>query len=123
MPGPTAEPGPARLKLKAQILSGDEIAFGPGKADLLEAIAAQGSISGAARAMGLSYRRAWLMVDAMNRLFARPLVATSRGGPGGAALTPEGCETLAAYQALSATLAEAAARPGAALLSRLRASG
>ena len=113
----------ARLKLKAQILSGDEIAFGPGKADLLGAIAAHGSISGAARAMGLSYRRAWLMVDTMNRLFAQPLVATSRGGPGGATLTPEGRDTLAAYQALTAALAQTAEGPGAALLSRLRASG
>lgn len=110
-----------RLKLKAQILVGDEIAFGPGKADLLDAIEATGSISGAARAMGLSYRRAWLMVDAMNRLFARPLVATSRGGPGGAQLTADGREMRAAYRTLQAEMAAAAAGPAAILLAAVRA--
>ena len=51
----------ARLKLKLQLYCGDEIAMGPGKADLLEAIAREGSISAAGRAMGMSYRRAWLI--------------------------------------------------------------
>jgi molybdate transport system regulatory protein len=68
----------ALLKLKAQFLVDGEIALGPGKADLLDAIAALGSISAAAHALGLSYRRAWLMVDAMNRLFADPPVQTAR---------------------------------------------
>ncbi len=94
----------ARLKLKLQLYCGDEIAMGPGKADLLEAIAREGSISAAGRAMGMSYRRAWLLVDTMNRCFAAPLVATQPGGgkTSGARLTAEGEAALAAYRALSA---------------------
>jgi molybdate transport system regulatory protein len=109
----------ALLKLKAQILVDGEIALGPGKADLLDAIAAHGSISAAARALGLSYRRAWLMVDAMNRLFADPPVQTLRGGPGGASLTPAGKALVAEYRALQQALESAAQAPSAGLLARL----
>ena len=78
--------------------------MGPGKADLLEAIRQAGSISAAARAMGMSYRRAWLLVDVMNRCFAKPLVETMPGGgaASGARVTPEGEAALAAYRTLSA---------------------
>src|SRR5688572_3303151 len=94
----------ARLKLKLQLYCGDEIAMGPGKADLLEAIAREGSISAAGRALGMSYRRAWLLVDTMNRCFSDPLVETHPGGgkTAGARLTPDGESALAAYRALSA---------------------
>ena len=109
----------ALLKLKAQILVDGEIALGPGKADLLDAIAAHGSISAAARALGLSYRRAWLMVDAMNRLFAEPPVQTARGGPGGASLTPAGRALLADYRALQQAMETATAPAAAGLLGRL----
>ena len=68
------------LKLKLQLACGDGFAMGRGKADLLDAIAAQGSISGAGRALGMSYRRAWLLVDEMNRCFADRLVETLAGG-------------------------------------------
>lgn len=51
------------LKLKLQLVCGDGFALGPGKADLLDAIAREGSISAAGRALGMSYRRAWLLVD------------------------------------------------------------
>ncbi len=97
------------LKLKAQLLCGDELAMGPGKADLLEAIAAKGSISGAGRKLGMSYRRTWLLVDVMNRCWALPLVeAVAGGGQGkGARLTPTGREVLDAYRALEARIAEA----------------
>jgi len=90
------------LKIKLQIYCGSEIAMGPGKADLLEAIAREGSISAAARAMGMSYRRAWLLVDTMNRCWTNPLVETGPGSPGraGAHLTPSGERALAAYRAL-----------------------
>ncbi len=93
----------ARLKLKLQLYCGDEIAMGPGKADLLDAIAREGSISAAGRALGMSYRRAWLLVDTMNRCFEKPLVETHPGGgkQAGARLTPEGQAALAAYRALS----------------------
>jgi molybdate transport system regulatory protein len=93
----------ARLKLKLQLYCGDAIAMGPGKADLLEAIARTGSISAAGRALGMSYRRAWLLVDTMNRCFVKPLVETHPGGGkgAGAKLTREGEAALAAYRALS----------------------
>jgi molybdate transport system regulatory protein len=76
------------------------IGLGPGKADLLEAIAATGSISAAAAGLGMSYRRAWVLVDTMNRSFRRPLVATIRRRSAGAALTREGTEILRLYRAI-----------------------
>ena len=93
----------ARLKLKLQLYCGDEIAMGPGKADLLEAIAREGSISAAGRDLGMSYRRTWMLVDTMNRCFRAPLVETHPGGGknAGAVVTPEGVKALAAYRALS----------------------
>lgn len=99
------------LKLTARLYCGDEIAMGPGKADLLEAIAAHGSISAAGRAMGMSYRRAWLLVDTMNRCWRDPLVATSPGSAhgGGARLTPLGITVLAQYRTLQANLVSASA--------------
>ncbi|QAU34335.1 winged helix-turn-helix domain-containing protein [Janthinobacterium sp. 17J80-10] len=91
-----------RLDFKLRVLRGDEIALGPGKVALLEAIAACGSISGAARAMGMSYRRAWLLVDTMNRSFSEPLVITSPGGSkgGGASVTQTGESVMAIYRAM-----------------------
>lgn len=98
--------------------------MGPGKADLLDAIAAEGSISGAGRRMGMSYRRAWQLVDLMNRCWAAPLVETSPGSArgGGARLTPLGSEVLSAYRALQAALdLQAGAAEAAGLASNLRA--
>jgi len=85
--------------------------MGPGKADLLDAIAQHGSISAAGRALGMSYRRAWLLVDQMNRCFAEPLVETRAGGgrQAGAHLSPLGEAALAAYRALAAQVEEGAA--------------
>lgn len=96
-------------ELKIRLYAGEEIALGPGKADLLEAIAREGSISGAARAMGMSYRRAWLLVDAMNRCFRGPLVETGAGGQGGggACLTRLGEQVLERYRAMEQKAAEA----------------
>lgn len=93
-------------------MQGDEIAMGPGKLELLDAIEATGSISAAARHMGMSYRRAWLLVDTMNRCFKSALVASSAGGPqgGGASLTALGEEVREAYRALSDDLEKTAAR-------------
>jgi molybdate transport system regulatory protein len=109
------------LKLKAQIVCGGDFAIGPGKADLLAAIAATGSISAAGRQLGLSYRRTWLMVDTMNRCWREPLVATAHGGSrgGGATLTGLGTSVLARYRDLDAALEAAAAAPSAALLADL----
>lgn len=112
------------LKLKAQLLCGDELAIGPGKADLLDAIQAEGSISAAGRRLGMSYRRAWLLVDAMNRCWSDPLVEASPGGgeQRGARVTVLGLEVLAAYRALEAATAEAAKPALQALEARLLAA-
>lgn len=96
------------LKLRARIYCGDEIAMGPGKADLLQAIEREGSISGAGRAMNMSYRRAWLLVNAMNRCWELPLVETVAGGSQerGARLTDAGKRVLERYRALERRMAE-----------------
>jgi molybdate transport system regulatory protein len=89
-----------RLKVSVRLLHGEEIALGPGKADLLEAIDRTGSISAAGKSMDMSYRRAWVLVDVMNRSFKAPLVETAKGGShgGGAWLSPLGREILARYR-------------------------
>lgn len=85
--------------------------IGPGKADLLEGIAETGSISGAGRRMGMSYKRAWGLAEALNTMFQTPLVTASRGGPahGGAELTEAGRAVLAHYRGLQARASEAGA--------------
>ncbi len=110
-----------RIRLSLRLLHGDDIAIGPGKADLLDAIASHGSISAAGRAMGLSYRRAWLLVDTMNRAFAAPLVAMAKGGShgGGAVLTADGAAVCAAYRDAEAAARAAATAPFEAIVARL----
>lgn len=95
------------LKVKVQLLCGGEIALGPGKADLLETIDREGSISAAGRVLGMSYRRTWSLVDGMNRCFAERLVDTHAGGgrESGAKVTEAGRRVLAAYRALEGELA------------------
>ncbi len=92
--------------------------MGPGKADLLDAIARTGSIAAAGREMGMSYRRAWALVETMNGMFNAPLVERSRGGAsgGGARITPTGQSVLDAYRELE----HAARAAGAAPLKRLQ---
>lgn len=87
-----------RLRLRILLAPGQWL--GPGKADLLEGIAETGSIAAAGRRMGMSYKRAWGLVEGLNAAFAAPLVAASRGGAshGGAGLTPLGAEILALYR-------------------------
>jgi molybdate transport system regulatory protein len=81
--------------------------MGPGKADLLKAIDASGSISAAARSLGMSYRRAWLLVDTMNQSFKAPVVETLTGGQkgGGARVTDTGHEVLRRYLDMEAKAA------------------
>ena len=90
--------------LTLRILTRSRPAMGPGKAELLEHIEASGSISAAARAMQMSYRRAWQLVEAMNRDFVEPLVSTETGGKrgGGARVTALGRDVLARFRALEA---------------------
>lgn len=92
-------------KLRLRILFGPEIAVGPGKVALLDAIAETGSISAAARALGMSYRRAWLLIDTMNRCFREPVIETASGGKGGggARVTPLGQEVLRRYRSMEDT--------------------
>jgi len=92
------------------------IAMGPGKADLLDAIAATGSISAAGRKMQMSYRRAWLLVETMNACFREPLVETLIGGQhgGGARVTPLGEEVVRRYRQMEAKAARSVTREMAA---------
>ncbi len=105
------------LTLRIRIQRGADTLIGPGRADLLEHIAATGSIAAAGRQMNMSYRRAWALVEAMNTTFATPLVEATKGGAGGggAKLTPAGVQMLAAYRDVEA----AAHRSGAAALGRV----
>lgn len=98
-----------RARPRWRLSRGKEIALGPGKADLLEAVARAGAISLAARELGMSYRRAWLLVETMNRCFAKPLVTPSTWRGSGSALTPEGRRVLALYRELETRSLTAAA--------------
>jgi molybdate transport repressor ModE-like protein len=92
----------ARLTLRVDL--GEDRAVGPGKIRLLEAIRDTGSITKAGIALGMSYRRAWLLVDDMNNCFREPVVAAQAGGThgGGAALTPFGATLIDQYRAIEA---------------------
>jgi molybdate transport system regulatory protein len=92
----------ANISLRIDFGAGPETRIGPGKIALLEAIVRERSISAAARDLSMSYRRAWLLVDAMNRLFHSPVVTTATGGQqgGGAELTKTGVEVLKTYRAI-----------------------
>ena len=87
---------------RIRVLSGDQIALGPGKVALLEEIERSGSISKAARKLGLSYRRAWTLVDTMNKSFESYLVKSSAGGKkgGGTWLTPLGTKMAKTYRTM-----------------------
>ena len=94
-------------KPQIRIMFRKAIAMGPGKADLLKAIDTSGSISAAARSLGMSYRRAWLLVDTMNQSFKSPVVETLTGGEkgGGARVTDVGREVLQRYLDMEAKAA------------------
>jgi molybdate transport system regulatory protein len=106
-----------RLGLHLRVVLDGAVALGPGKVELLEGIAETGSIAAAGRRMRMSYKRAWLLVEAMNAMFMGPLVDAAKGGAGGggAALTPLGQRMLAAYRGLEAAAAKAGARDLAAM--------
>jgi len=98
-------------------MTGDLIALGPGKVDLLESIGREGSISQAARERHLSYRRAWNMVDTMNQCFKEPLVVSITGGKGGggAQLTDAGEKIIQLYRKMEKKAEDATRAEGKAL--------
>jgi molybdate transport system regulatory protein len=114
-----------RVRFRLRITRGADIALGPGKVDLLEAIAKTGSITSAARSLRMSYRRAWLLVDTMNRCFRRPVVEAEAGGRrgGGARLTPVGAEAVARYRRIEKLATRAGAAEMRALLGLVSRSG
>jgi len=107
MPKAAAAPGLTHLR----VTFSDDFYVGPGRADLLEGIAATGSISAAGKRMGMSYKRAWSLVQALNEGFGAPLVEASRGGAaqGGASLTTDGTLVLERYRAMEAATRKAIA--------------
>jgi len=90
----------AELKLRMRLTVGEVIAVGPGKIALLEALAEAGSITAAAKQLDMSYRRAWLLIDELNRALAEPAVCTAQGGVrgGGSKLTPTGERLVKLYR-------------------------
>ena len=105
----------ARLTIRIDL--SEQGAIGPGKIRLLELVGESGSISAAGRAMKMSYRRAWMLVDELNRCFRIPVVTTQLGGTrgGGAALTELGHDLIARYRSIE----RAATKAGAADLAAL----
>tara|TARA_B100001939_G_C16716588_1_gene519398 strand:- start:147 stop:530 length:384 start_codon:yes stop_codon:yes gene_type:complete len=102
---------PNDIDLRVKVIFEGQLTLGPGKADLLELIRETGSISAAGRAMSMSYKRAWSLVEEMNAAFRDPLVASARGGAqgGGAHLTEAGEAVLAHFRKLQDITAEAGA--------------
>lgn len=98
--------------------------IGPGKIELLENIASEGSISAAARSMEMSYKHAWDLIEEMNQLFGKPLLDTETGGRrgGGAQLTPLGLSVISRFRAIERAATNAAAAHMAALQSEIEAA-
>ena len=113
---------PRYLGLTLRVLGPGTPAMGPGKAELIERIGKTGSISAAARAMGMSYRRAWQLVEALNASFKEPVVTTSIGGErgGGARVTPYGRRLAARFRAIEDKASAAIAADLKRYLRRLR---
>jgi molybdate transport system regulatory protein len=98
------------ILLRPRLYLGEGLSIGPGKIELLRALGRTGSISAAARELGMPYKRAWLLLDTLNQGFGRPVAQTATGGRGGggARLTPLGKRLVAAYDGLQARLNDAA---------------
>ncbi|MBC7634553.1 MAG: LysR family transcriptional regulator [Acetobacteraceae bacterium] len=118
---PTQAPA-HRISIRLDLASGARI--GPGKVAVLEEIARSGSISAAGRVLKMSYRRAWELVEDLNRHLGTPVVATAAGGArgGGARLTVAGAALVAEYRAIEAVSADAATPHLAALTTAFGAS-
>lgn len=98
------------LKLRMRVSVGELIAVGPGKIALLEALVQTQSITQAAKALGMSYRRAWMLVDELNRALKEPAVATAVGGThgGGSVVTETGLQLIALYRGIESQVQKAA---------------
>jgi molybdate transport system regulatory protein len=103
---------PDHPSISFRITLAPETLLGPGKADLLQAIDETGSIAAAGRRMGMSYKRAWYLIDTMNAYFREPVVISTKGGSarGGAQLTGTGRTVLKAYRRIEAKAGRAVAR-------------
>jgi len=103
----------------------DACSLGPGKIDLLETIQRTGSLRQAAQALGMSYRRAWLLLDGLNRSFTEPASTASIGGQGGGGvtLTPFGLEIIRAYRTAAVAIESAARRDLEAIAAKAVTSG
>lgn len=103
--------GPFRITPRLRVQGNSEVALGPGKVDLLDAIERTGTLAAAAEAMGMSYMRAWKLVQTMNACFRSPLVETARGGAarGRATLTETGRAVRDLYRKMEEVCAEATA--------------
>ena len=115
-------PSDGAPRLRIRIVFGDTIILGPGKADLLALIRETGSIAAAGRAMSMSYKRAWSLVEEMNAAFRDPLVDSTRGGRtgGGARLTEAGDTVLAHYRRIEEITGDAGGHEIVALRAMLR---
>lgn len=99
-------PQPSAILVRPRVYIGEGISVGPGKIDLLRKVGETRSISAAARALGVPYKRAWLLIDSLNQGFDTPVVETATGGKGGggARLTALGLQLVTAYDALEKRL-------------------
>jgi molybdate transport system regulatory protein len=113
---------PAEVRFRMRITKGETIALGPGKVSLLEAIREHGSISAAARSLDMSYRRAWLLVDELNRSLKSPATISEQGGQsgGGCVLTPVGERIIRLYRDVEAQAEAACAQQIASLTQLLK---
>ena len=100
-----------KVRFRLRVTTDEEIAIGPGKISLLEAIGETGSLTAAAKRIEMSYRRAWLLLDQLNRSLKKPAVTTATGGEhgGGSELTDTGRKLIALYRGIEATAARTCA--------------
>ena len=120
--GVTSMPGAdATVRLRLRVSVDAQVVIGPGKVALLEAVVETGSISAAARSLGMSYRRAWLLLDALNHALAEPALLSATGGQrgGGSTVTPAGRQLIRLYRQIEAEAAVACASPITQLLNLL----
>ena len=113
---------PAPTGPRLRVVIEPEVAIGPGKADLLESVRDTGSISAAGRKLGMSYRRAWLLIDELNQHLGAPVVEAQTGGAkgGGATLTATGTEVLTRYRNMETVCRQAIAADMQALRALIR---